>query len=126
MASNESREQNAAQFLFQAHDAREPYQPIPEQFAPRTITEAYDMQDAYHGLITSSRGPIVGYKVALTTPVMQRMVGFNEPCAGAVFANGVHQSPASIRGAAYVHLGAECEVAARWRRRGEGILRRIF
>ena len=111
MVSNESREQQAAQFLFQAHAAREPYHPIPEQFAPRTITEAYDMQDAYHGLITSSRGPIVGYKVALTTPVMQRMVGFNEPCAGAVFANGVHQSPASIRGAAYVHLGAECEVA---------------
>ena len=111
MVSNESREQQAAQFLFQAHAAREPYHPIPEQFAPRTITEAYDVQDAYHGFITSSRGPIVGYKVALTTPVMQRMVGFNEPCAGAVFANGVHQSPASIRGAAYVHLGAECEVA---------------
>jgi 2-keto-4-pentenoate hydratase len=69
------------------------------------------MQDAYQELITSSRGPIVGYKAALTTPVIQRMVGFNEPCAGAVFANGVHQSAALIRGTAYVHLGAQCEVA---------------
>ena len=97
--------------MFEAHAARKPYQPIPRQFAPRTIAEAYDMQDAYHKLITGGRGPITGYKVALTTPVMQRMVGFDEPCAGAVFAGGVHQSPASIRGAAYVHLGAECEVA---------------
>ena len=39
------------------------------------------------------------------------MVGFDEPCAGAVFASGVHQLPASIRVAEYVHLGAECEVA---------------
>ena len=111
MVANESRAQQAAQFLFEAHAARMPYRPIPEQFAPRTITEAYDMQDAYHELIAGGRGPIAGYKVALTTPVMQRMVGFNEPCAGAVFANGVHQSPASIRGAEYVRLGAECEVA---------------
>ena len=93
MVASDSREQYAA---------RGPYHPLPEQFAPRTITEAYDMQDAYHGLITSSRGPIVGYKVALTTPVMQRMVGFNEPCAGAVFASGVHRPRASIRGATYV------------------------
>ena len=111
MAANESREQKAAQYLFEAHAARRTYQPIPEEFAPRNLTEAYDMQDAYHALIIGERGPIAGYKVALTTPVMQRMVGFNEPCAGAVFATGVHASPASIRGHEYAHLGAECEVA---------------
>ena len=111
MVASESRNQQAAQFLFDGHAARDPYRPIPEEFAPRTITEAYAMQDAYHGLITGGRGPIAGYKIALTTPVMQRMVGFNEPCAGAVFANGVYQSPATIKGAEYVRLGAECEVA---------------
>ena len=61
MGANERREQHAAQFLFEAHATRETYQPIPEQFAPRTILEAYDIQDAYHRLITSGRGPIVGY-----------------------------------------------------------------
>ncbi len=106
MVANESRDQQAAQFLFEAHAARKHYQPIPRQFAPRTITEAYDMQDTYHKLITGARGSIAGYKVALTTPVMQRMVGFDEPCADAVFASGVHQSPTSIRAAEYVHLGA--------------------
>ena len=45
MGANERREQHAAQFLFEAHAARETYQPIPEQFAPRTILEAYDIQD---------------------------------------------------------------------------------
>lgn len=108
---DDSKAQQAAHFLFDAHTTRRSYQPIPERFSPRSITEAYDIQDAYHELLAESRGPIVGYKVALTTQVMQQMVGFNEPCAGAVFASGIYQSPASIDGAAYVHLGAECEVA---------------
>ena len=111
MVANQNRNQQAARFLFEAHAARKPYAPIPEKFAPRTIEEAYDMQDVFHALITSGRGPIAGYKIALTTPVMQQLVGFNDPCAGAVFASGVHQSPASINGAEYLHLGAECEVA---------------
>ena len=67
MVENYSRDQQAAQFLFEAHAARKPYQPIPEQFAPRTITEAYDIQDTYHRLIAGGRGPIAGYKIALTT-----------------------------------------------------------
>ena len=111
MVTDESRNQQAAQFLFEAHAARKPYEPIPEQFAPRTITEAYNMQDVYTRLMAAVRGPIIGYKIALTTPVMQRMVGFDAPCAAAVFEGGVHQSPAIIIGAEYVRLGAECEVA---------------
>ena len=69
------------------------------------------MQDIYTRLMTDVLGPIIGYKVALTTPVMQRMVGFNEPCAGVVFGNGVHRSPVTIKSNEYVRLGAECEVA---------------
>ena len=113
MVLHESKVQQAAHFLFEAHATRQAYQPIPERFSPRSITEAYDIQDAYHELLVETLGPIVGYKIALTTQVMQQMVGFNEPCVGAVFANGIYRSPASIDGTAHVHLGAECEVAVR-------------
>ena len=109
--TSEIRNQQAARFLHEAHRARRPYQPLPEEVAPRTIDEAYDMQEAFHQLLTAEFGPIAGYKVALTTPVMQKMVGFGEPCAGAVLANSIHQSPASVKGGDYGHLGAECEVA---------------
>ncbi len=97
MAANESRIQQAAQFLFGARAAREPYQPIPKQFAPRTIKEAYEIQDACNELVQGGRGSIAGYKIALTTPIMHRLVGFDEPSAGAVIANEIHHSPASIR-----------------------------
>ena len=42
---------------------------------------------------------------------MQRMVGFDSPAAGFILANAIHQSPAILRGADFVRLGIECEIA---------------
>ena len=111
--TQQSKAQRAAQYLFEAHRDRQPYQPLPGDISPATIEEAYDMQEAFQSLLAPERGAIVGYKIALTTPVMQRMVGFDAPCAGAVFESGVHHSPASVKSSDYVRLGAECEVAVR-------------
>lgn len=107
----DTRSQQAARFLHEAHRARRPYQPLPQEVSPRNIDEAYAMQEAFHQLIIPERGPISGYKIALTTPVMQKMVGFDHPCAGAVMAGSIHRSPASVKGDDFGHLGAECEVA---------------
>ena len=104
--------QKAARFLHEAHRTRARYEPIPDNIAPQNISEAYDIQEAFHELLIPERGPIVGYKVALTTPVMQKMVGFGHPASGAVFASGVHRSPAATNLSDYVRLGAECEIAA--------------
>ncbi len=109
--TSEIKYQQVACFLHEAHQARRPYQPLPEEIAPKTIDEAYAMQEAFYELLIPDRGPIAGYKIALTTPVMQKMVGFGEPCAGAILASLIHQSPASVKGDDYGHLGAECEVA---------------
>ncbi|MDA0264571.1 MAG: fumarylacetoacetate hydrolase family protein [Chloroflexi bacterium] len=106
------RTQQAARFLQDAHAARAAYQPLPEAFAPRDIDEAYDIQEAFQALLAAERGPISGYKIALTTPVMQKMVGFGHPCFGAVFASVVHHSPVTVKASDYVHIGAECEIAA--------------
>ncbi len=108
-----SKAERAAQFLHEAHRQRQTYQPLPDDISPATIDEAYDMQEAFQSLLAPERGAIVGYKIALTTPVMQRMVGFDAPCAGAVFESGVHHSPAALAASDYVRLGAECEVAVR-------------
>ena len=109
--ASEERVWQAARFLHEAHRARASYQPMPDAFAPRDINEAYDIQEAFQELLKPERGLIVGYKVALTTAVMQKMVGFGHPCSGAIFARGVHHSPATIKGSDFVHLGAECEIA---------------
>ena len=103
--------QRAARFLHEGHQARASYEPIPDEMSPRDIGEAYDIQEAFHELLIPDRGPIVGYKVALTTTVMQEMVGFGHPVSGAVFASSVHRSPATTKRSDYVRLGAECEIA---------------
>ena len=110
-----SKAERAARHLFEAHAKRLRYEALPEEISPATIDEAYDMQEAFHSLLAPERGAITGYKIALTTPVMQRMVGFGAPCSGAVFESGVHHSPASVRSGDFVRLGAECEVAVRLR-----------
>ena len=111
--TQQSKAQRAAQHLFDAHSRRQTYAALPEDISPATIDEAYDMQEAFQALLAPQRGAIVGYKIALTTPVMQKMVGFDAPCAGAVFESGVHHSPASVQSTDFVRLGAECEVAVR-------------
>ena len=108
-----SKAERAAQFLYEAHGQRQQYRALPDEISPATIDEAYDMQEAFQALVAPERGALVGYKIALTTPVMQRMVGFDAPCAGAVFESGVHYSPAAVSSSDFVRLGAECEVAVR-------------
>jgi 2-keto-4-pentenoate hydratase len=44
---------------------------------------------------------------------MQAMCGVNQPIAGAILAQRVHDSPATIRAGAFVHLGLETELSFR-------------
>ena len=61
------------QFLLEAHRTRKPFGPIPASCAARTVDEAYAMQAA-HALMAATAKLSLEYKIALTTPVMQRMV----------------------------------------------------
>jgi 2-keto-4-pentenoate hydratase len=111
MIPDEERMQQAARFLSQEHQARRPFGPLPEALAPRTVDEAYAVQEAFHKRLAETRGPIAGYKIALTAPVMQRLVGFHAPFAGAIMAGTIHRSPVVLRRDDYVRLGIECEIA---------------
>ncbi len=103
----------AAQFLLEGHQARKPFGQIPSSCAARTVDEAYAVQEALHARMAIAHGPVAGYKIALTTPVMQQMLGVHEPVYGAILAKVIHQSPGTIRHADYGNLGVECEVAVR-------------
>lgn len=110
---NERQIKQAAQFLIEEHDARKPFGPFPEAFSPHSVDEAYAVQEAFMALRNERQGPLGGYKIALTTAVMQRMVGFDSPAAGFVLADTIYESPATLRCADFVRLGAECEIAVR-------------
>jgi 2-keto-4-pentenoate hydratase len=101
----------AAKQLFEAHERRSRFAPLPAEIAPRTENEAYAIQDAFVALRAEKLGAIVGYKIALTSAEMRRFVGVNTPMAGMMLESTLHRSPARVRAADYVHLIIEFEVA---------------
>ena len=80
----------AARFLDEAHRARARYQNLPEAIAPRNFDEAYAAQEALCALWVPRLGPIAGRKIAVTTKVMQELMGIDHPCGGMIFASRVH------------------------------------
>lgn len=93
--------------------ARQPIDILPAELIPATLDEAYQVREAYEAIEAPRRGQLVGYKIGLTTPIMQQLCGVDEPCYGAMFQSEVRTSPAEVRVADYCRVGIETEVAMR-------------
>jgi 2-keto-4-pentenoate hydratase len=101
----------AAKHLFEAHERRERFAPLPPGLAPRTESEAYAIQDAFVALRAQRLGARAGHKIALTSAEMRKFVGVDAPQAGTMFLSRVLRSPARVRAADYVRLIVEFEIA---------------
>jgi 2-oxo-3-hexenedioate decarboxylase/2-keto-4-pentenoate hydratase len=85
---------------------------LPAELYPQDLDEAYAIRRAFQEIEeTAGRGAIAGYKIGLTTPVMQKLCGVDEPCYGAIFAREVHHDRAELAAADYCRLGVETEIA---------------
>lgn len=103
----------AAEALLEAHRGRQPFDALDPSIAPRDIADAYAIQEALRVRREPWLGPTVGYKVALTSRVMQKMVSFDSPFSGPLHARFLHASGTRLRLDAFGRLGIECELAAR-------------
>ena len=104
----------AARYYFDAHESRASYGILPEVAQPNSTEEAYAVQDAFQALLAEQgRGVIAGYKLALTSQVMQDLMGIDHPCTGGIFDTTIHRSPAIVRAEDFVGLAIECEIAVR-------------
>ena len=113
MTSDPGQIIRAARYFYEIHRGRKPLPPTPSEIGGASIDEAYAIQEALQSLLIPERGPIAGYKIALTTPVMQQLMGIDHSIAGAIFANTVHGAPATLRCADYTRIAVECEIAVR-------------
>jgi 2-keto-4-pentenoate hydratase len=86
---------------------------LPPDLAPKDEAEGYRVQRAVHDLLLPQTGSLVGYKIGCTSKVMQQYLDIPHPCAGGVFARGVHASGVRLRAADFVRVGVECEIAVR-------------
>lgn len=113
MTSDPGRIARAARYYYDLHHGKQTMPPTPDEIRNAGVDEAYAMQEALQALLIPERGPIVGYKIAITTPVMQQLMGINHSIAGAIFAKRLHPSPAALRHADYTRVAIECEIAMR-------------
>ena len=68
----------AANWLHQVHRARAVVGWWPEQFALEDERTAYKVQDALLKKLVPRQGPLVGYKIALTSPQIWEQTGLAE------------------------------------------------
>ena len=112
--TNTAKLERVARHLLAQHDRRERFEALSGDLSLESLEEAYHAQQALIALWEAGdRGPVGGYKIALTSTAIQELVGLNEPCGAAIFASTIHQSPADITLSDFVRLGLEFELAFR-------------
>jgi 2-keto-4-pentenoate hydratase len=104
--------QEKAQRIVDLFRSRRPIEILPAELYPESLNEAYAIRRAFQEIEEAGgRGAIAGYKIGLTTPVMQKLCGVDEPCYGAIFVSEVHHSRAEISARDYCRIGVETEIA---------------
>jgi 2-keto-4-pentenoate hydratase len=103
----------AAQAIVAARRARQPLAALPVELQPEDEAAGYLIQRAVHDLMLPEFGHLVGYKIGCTSRVMQDYLRIPHPCAGGVFAGGVHETGAVLRAGDFIRVGVECEIAVR-------------
>ena len=109
--ANRTRTARAARWLIEQHRSRRPFAGFPAEVAPCDLAQAYAVQDAFVRIKSRDCGPVVGWKIALSNPAMQRFVGLDEPVAGRMLARQVVGGPARTRASEYGRLLVEFEIA---------------
>ena len=73
---------------------------------------AYQLQAMLHTRLSSAgQGIVAGYKIGCTTPVMQRYLNIDHPCAGGIMSSTVAHGNGEFAALPQGRIGVECEVA---------------
>jgi 2-oxo-3-hexenedioate decarboxylase/2-keto-4-pentenoate hydratase len=82
----------------------------PAHVMPEDERTAYRVQDAFLKKLVTKQGPLVGYKIALTSPQILAQTGLKGPVYGPIRKKRAFENKATIRADRWTRLGAELEV----------------
>lgn len=103
-----------ARFLQRLRTRHERVGELPPVLMPSDLDAAYHAQAVLvDGLCEHWGGRTAGYKVALTNPAAQRMLGVPHPVFGRLFSARLHESGVTLRAADYVIRLIEVEIGFR-------------
>lgn len=103
--------EDAAMFLLHLRTQRSQVAGLPGELSPKTVEQAYDIQDATHKF---AGWPIEVLKVGCTSEVAQQVLGIPHPIGGRIPAEGVFAADATVpRSFLASEPLLECEIALR-------------
>ena len=96
-------------FLLEAHKAGDRFINLEKDMKPKDFDEAYEIQKQLRQKLP--RGPLGGYKIALSSEIQQDYHKINHPVYGGLFKNEIFTSPKTIVLANYHRMSVEFELA---------------
>lgn len=102
-----------AKWLVHQHANKIHFNPLPQDLSLTNAKQAVAVQNEFVQIKAQQCGDVIGWKIALATPVMQKMVGLDAPIAGRLHSQQVVNSPADVTAKNYGHLLIEFEIAIR-------------
>ena len=100
----------AANWIHAVHKSRAVVGWWPAQYTTDDERTAYKVQDAVLKKLVPQQGPLVGYKIALTSPQIWEQTGLRGPAYGPIRRKRVFEHKASVRADRWARLGVELEI----------------
>ena len=100
----------AANWIKEQREAKRDFQNFNKMFNLESYEDAYLVQQALEA-VWANKGHVAGYKLALTSKVMQNMFGVNTSFKGNLFAKTILKGNQIISLSNYGRLGVEFELA---------------
>lgn len=82
----------------------------PPQYMPDDERTAYRVQDAFLKKLIPKQGPVVGYKIGLTSPQIWEQTGLRSPAYGPIRRKRVFHERTTVRADRWTRLGVELEI----------------
>ena len=96
-------------FLLKAHEAGDRFINLEKDMKPKDFNEAYQIQNQLRQKLP--RGPLGGYKIALSSKIQQDYHKISHPVYGGLFKNEIFTSPKTIVLENYHRMSVEFELA---------------
>lgn len=103
--------QTLAQSLETAEQTQQQAELLSGQIDNMTFEDAYSIQDAWVNLKVAKGDEIIGHKIGLTSTVMQRAFGIDEPDFGVLFKHMEYKTGAEISATHLIEPRIEAELA---------------
>ena len=104
-----SRIEKISEFIFQSHNSGDTFLNLENDMKPQDFAEAYEIQKRLRQKLP--RGPLGGYKIALSSKIQQDYHKISQPVYGGLFKKEIFNSPKTILLKNYHRMSVEFELA---------------